>query len=209
MPNSKPSLVLDRLLRRSHSRPTSPAQAYLATTMVILTIAIVRALFITALLPYLFFIPAVWGIALMLGKGPGLYGTALAAISPGVVLGSSAEPAWLTGAQWSSTVLFLVVTALMVLVVAQLHLTYARAGRLTIENDATSTRLSEREAFLASVLASSTDCIKVLDLDGRLTFMSEPSNAADHFYRLDHRHRLGHHLELALLRLRHQHREPV
>ncbi|MBC7505044.1 MAG: PAS domain-containing protein [Sandarakinorhabdus sp.] len=33
--------------------------------------------------------------------------------------------------------------------------------------------LAEREAFLSSVLGSSTDCIKVLDLDGRLTFMSE------------------------------------
>lgn len=34
-------------------------------------------------------------------------------------------------------------------------------------------RLQEREAFLSSVLAASTDCIKVLDLEGRLTFMSE------------------------------------
>ncbi len=33
--------------------------------------------------------------------------------------------------------------------------------------------LRESEAFMASVLASSTDCIKVLDLDGNLTFMSE------------------------------------
>jgi PAS domain S-box-containing protein len=33
--------------------------------------------------------------------------------------------------------------------------------------------LAEREAFLSSVLASSTDCIKVLDLQGKLTFMSE------------------------------------
>jgi PAS domain S-box-containing protein len=33
--------------------------------------------------------------------------------------------------------------------------------------------LAEREAFLSEVLRSSTDCIKVLDLEGRLTFMSE------------------------------------
>ncbi len=33
--------------------------------------------------------------------------------------------------------------------------------------------LAERESFLSEVLRSSTDCIKVLDLDGRLTFMSE------------------------------------
>lgn len=34
-------------------------------------------------------------------------------------------------------------------------------------------RLSEREQFMHSVLASSSDCIKVLDLDANLTFMSE------------------------------------
>lgn len=33
--------------------------------------------------------------------------------------------------------------------------------------------LAEREAFLSEVLRSSTDCIKVLDLEGRVTFMSE------------------------------------
>lgn len=33
--------------------------------------------------------------------------------------------------------------------------------------------LADRESFLSGVLRSSTDCIKVLDLDGRLTFMSE------------------------------------
>ncbi len=33
--------------------------------------------------------------------------------------------------------------------------------------------LRERESFTGSVLASSTDCIKVLDLEGRLAFMSD------------------------------------
>ncbi|MFV0921372.1 PAS domain-containing protein [Sphingomonas parapaucimobilis] len=33
--------------------------------------------------------------------------------------------------------------------------------------------LRERESFTGSVLASSTDCIKVLDLDGKLAFMSD------------------------------------
>jgi PAS domain S-box-containing protein len=32
--------------------------------------------------------------------------------------------------------------------------------------------IAEREAFLSSVLSSSTDCIKVLDLAGNLTFMN-------------------------------------
>jgi PAS domain S-box-containing protein len=41
------------------------------------------------------------------------------------------------------------------------------------ERDVAFENLREREAFTSSVLASSTDCIKVLDLDGRLAFMSE------------------------------------
>ena len=35
------------------------------------------------------------------------------------------------------------------------------------------TTLADRESFLSSVLQSSTDCIKVLDLEGRLAFMNE------------------------------------
>ncbi len=41
------------------------------------------------------------------------------------------------------------------------------------ERDQVTARLREREAFLSSVLASSSDCIKVLDLDANLVFMSE------------------------------------
>ena len=41
------------------------------------------------------------------------------------------------------------------------------------ERDAAFAELRDREAFTGSVLASSTDCIKVLDLDGRLTFMTD------------------------------------
>jgi len=47
----------------------------------------------------------------------------------------------------------------------------------TVENarriQAANAKLVERETFLSSILAASTDCIKVLDLDGTLTDMSE------------------------------------
>ncbi len=41
------------------------------------------------------------------------------------------------------------------------------------ERERLTAHLAEREAFLSGVLASSTDCIKILDLDGRLTYMTE------------------------------------
>lgn len=54
----------------------------------------------------------------------------------------------------------------------------ALVGYLKILRDRTRQRLAEdalrdREAFLSSVLGSSGDCIKVLDLEGRLSFMTE------------------------------------
>ena len=52
--------------------------------------------------------------------------------------------------------------------------------RALLDTDASRAQLSrsvvsaqQREAFLSGVLSSSTDCIKVLDLDGKLAFMSE------------------------------------
>lgn len=41
------------------------------------------------------------------------------------------------------------------------------------QRDQAIAELQESEAFMSGVLAASTDCIKVLDLDGQLTFMSE------------------------------------
>ncbi|MBE7183050.1 MAG: PAS domain S-box protein [Methylobacterium mesophilicum] len=173
MSHSKSSPFLERLLRQSLNRPARKSVAYGVTTLIIIGIGVFRALFITALLPYLFYIPAVLGLALVLGKGPGLYASVLAAVVAAISLGDSAQPGWLSWPQWVSTGLFMVVTAMMVVVIAELRIVFARAGRLQTTNDETFVRLAERESFLSSVLASSTDCIKVLDLEGRLTFMSE------------------------------------
>lgn len=41
------------------------------------------------------------------------------------------------------------------------------------QRDAVVAEAREREAFMTSVLAASTDCIKVIELDGTLSFMSE------------------------------------
>ena len=54
----------------------------------------------------------------------------------------------------------------------------ALVGYIKILRDRTQQKLAEdalrdREAFLTSVLSSSGDCIKILDLDGRLSFMTE------------------------------------
>ncbi|POR42505.1 GAF domain-containing protein [Methylobacterium sp. V23] len=48
------------------------------------------------------------------------------------------------------------------------------ARRALRSQEESAARLQASEAFLRSVLAASPDCIKVLDLNGRLTFMNEP-----------------------------------
>lgn len=48
------------------------------------------------------------------------------------------------------------------------------ARRSHVIKDENTAGLQASEAFLQSILAASQDCIKVLDLDGRLTFMNDP-----------------------------------
>lgn len=50
----------------------------------------------------------------------------------------------------------------------------ARSAAIAIEHRQTETALRERESFLREVIGASADCIKVLDLEGRLQWMSTP-----------------------------------
>ncbi|MGF7156233.1 sensor histidine kinase [Novosphingobium gossypii] len=135
-------------------------------TLSIAVIAVVRALFITSLLPWLLFIPVILIVALVFGQRVGVYASFLSAFAAAITIGSTAQPLFLSQAQWTGSVLFLVVTAMLARLVGELRLVFQKARSLNTE-------LEERQGFLAGVLASSTDCIKVLDLDGRMIFMSE------------------------------------
>ena len=173
MPHTKTSPLLDRLLAWSLARPIGVPARYTVATFLIVSVGLFRALVVASIVPWLLFIPVVLAIALVLGRGPGLYSSVLAAIVAGLSIGHAAEPLWLTPAQWTGSILFVAVTAGIALLAAELQAVFARIGTLTAENETAYALLAEREAFLSSVLASSTDCIKVLDLDARLTFMSE------------------------------------
>lgn len=178
MPHSRPLPIVDQLLAWSVARPLRPPARYLVATAAILTIAVVRGLLVTTLIPWLLFVPALLLVGLMFGRGPGLYATVLAAIAAGASIGSAANPAWLTLQQWIASILFVVVSTGIALLAAELRASFVRAKMLTDERTRALDQLAEREAFLTSVLASSTDCIKVLDLEGRVTFMSDAGQAA-------------------------------
>lgn len=139
---------------------------YLIAGAVVGAIAVIRALFITAQLPWLLFIPGILLIGLTLAEGPAIFATVFSAVLAGLAIGSPTEPWWLTGPQWGGTLVFVIVATALSLATGALRSEIWQARVLT---DA----LAEREAFLTGVLAASTDCIKVLDLEGRLIFMSE------------------------------------
>ncbi len=173
MPQDQTSPLLDRLLAWSLARPLAAAPRYAIASVAIVAIGLFRSLVVTSLVPWLLFIPAVLLVGLLLDRGPGIFASVLACVVAAVSIGSPEAVAWLTVPQWAGSGLFLMIAIGIALLAAELRGVFARAGRLTAERSAANARLIEREAFLGGVLGSSTDCIKVLDLDGRLTFMSE------------------------------------
>ncbi|WP_156678155.1 HWE histidine kinase domain-containing protein [Sphingomonas profundi] len=173
MQNTKTLPFVDRLLSWSFRHPISAPQRYAAATVLTIAIGLFRALVITSIVPWLLFIPVVLAIGLVLGRGPGTYAGVLAAIVAGLSIGSVRETLWLTNAQWVGSILFVLVTTGIAVFSAELRAAFARARQLTGEKDEALAQLAERESFLSGVLSSSTDCIKILDLDARLTFMSD------------------------------------
>ncbi|MCA1868515.1 PAS domain-containing protein [Agrobacterium genomosp. 3] len=173
MPHTKSSRSLDYILSWSLRHPLHPALRWTIIVTSVMIIATIRSMFITELLPWLFFIPVILLCSLMLGRAEGIGASLLSAIAAAISIGDAENAFWLTQAQWAGSFLFLITTFAMAVLASELRFAFARAARLGKENLTAVTALAEREAFLTSVLSSSTDCIKVLDLDGRLTFMSE------------------------------------
>lgn len=109
----------------------------------------------------------------MLGGKAGMWATLLSTLCAGYVLLDVPPIGILSPTQWAASGIYAATTSGLVGIVVALRQALrasdaAREGLVRAAADA-----AEREGFLAGVLGSSTDCIKVLDLDGRLTFMSE------------------------------------
>jgi PAS domain S-box-containing protein len=167
------SPLFGRLLVAALRRTPSPPVRFGIATLVVVAVALARAFLVTALLPWLLFIPTVLLLALALGETVGLYATLLSAACAGVSIALPNERHWLTAPQWVATATFVLTGFGIVFVATQLRAAFRQMDHLLVQRDADHRTIADREAFLSSVLASSTDCIKVLDLDGRLTFMSD------------------------------------
>lgn len=115
---------------------------YVIATLILLAVAAVRMLYITALLPWLPFIPAVILLALLFGRRLGYYTTLLASILAGFAIAPEHDPRHLSSDQWSATLLFVAIMAFMVFIAGELRAAYRRNATLLAESD-------EREAELA------------------------------------------------------------
>ncbi|MBC9176242.1 sensor histidine kinase [Pseudoroseomonas ludipueritiae] len=178
MPHQMP--FWHKVIRRLPRRPLPTPQRYGLAALMVLAAGGIRLALPVLGLPYLFFIPPVMAVAFLLGIGPGLFATALATL---LAVGLFIPPYYtffISLEQWTATALFALVTASIALVcaafrrildtrdadLARLRQALADAAGSRAEADASA-------AFLGGVLASSADCITVLDLDARLAFMSE------------------------------------
>lgn len=170
---SASTALLNRLRDLTVARPRPKAIRYGLTVIMVAVIAFAQAAMFGSSAPWFFYTPAVVLLALFLGRGPGIVATILSAIGAGAVVTRPEEPLLLAPVHWGASLIFLLTTFGLVVLVEALRTALLDTDRLLEERERALVVTAEREAFLSGVLASSTDCIKVLDLDGHLTFMSE------------------------------------
>ncbi|MFP5076631.1 PAS domain-containing protein [Rhizobium sp. YIM 134829] len=173
MGHHRSSALLDRLLVWSLAHPIKPLHGVAAVVAAVLVVSLIRVFLITSVAPWMLFIPAIVAAGLLIGREAAIIASLLSVIAASLTLGRLENPSWMTVPQWLGTLLFLCITLVLGLVAAELRFAFARQTQLAEENARTSQALRERESFLASILASSTDCIEVVDLDGTIRFMSE------------------------------------
>lgn len=140
------SLSMDRLLEWSLEHETSRAYRLAIVSAAVVAVAIFRAMFVTSLLPWLFFIPLIVLAGLVFGRGAGLYASALSTFAAGFTIADTLNPRWLSGPQWAGSLLFLVVTLALAWLAAELRSAFARYRNLAIRHANTNEELRQVEA---------------------------------------------------------------
>ena len=166
-------VLLDRLRSIAATKPPPAIVRYgLAAATIALVSVIQRSLFGSSA-PWFLYTPAVVLLTLFLGGGAGASATLLSAIAAGYVVVRPDAPLWMVPVHWAASLFFVLTTLGLVGLVLALRTALLDADALRTARERDLAETARREAFLSGVLASSTDCITVLDLDARLTFMSD------------------------------------
>ena len=165
-----------------HMRMTRryPLLRYGASLLLVGLMAWVRWLLPLDDSPFLVFMPGMFAVGFFFGRGPGTLATFLTAFAAEYIDLVHDPDALSNFGQFLGLALYILIC---IGLVAICDLLYQALSRRRVElaatqkaNDAMLTSqasLATSEAFLRSVLESSPDCIKVLDLDARITFMNE------------------------------------
>lgn len=151
----------------------SAAISYAGATLVLVMTAAVQLSLFSASAPWFLYTPAVVIVTLAFGAGPGVWGTALAAIAAGYVVVGPEHPLLMKPVHWTASLIFTLTTLGLVALVRALKIALRDADAVRAARDRDLAESVEREAFLSSVLSASTDCIKVIELDGSLSFMND------------------------------------
>lgn len=140
----RPSVV-DRLMNWSLDHPFPATTRYVAATLLVGGIALVRAFYITDLLPWLPFIPAIFIVGVLAGRNTGLYAVVLSAVLAAASLPGPHPRFWLTGPQWLANALYVLISAGLVLFAAELRASFRRARLLVTEREAAHASLIAKE----------------------------------------------------------------
>lgn len=136
---------MDRLLEWSLEHTVPPVFRFVVVTVAVILVGVFRTLFVTSLLPWLFFIPLIVLVALVFGRGAGLYASAASTVVAAFTISSQTEPLWLSGPQWAGSLLFLVVTLGLAWLSAELRSAFARYRNLVAQHGRTNDELKAAE----------------------------------------------------------------
>lgn len=104
MIRTQPARFFDRIVAWSLQLQLPGAVRYLIATALVVAIGWGRVLFVPDTLPWLLFIPATIGIALVMGKGPGLFAAVLSTATGIVSLGTLLHPTWMPRQHWVGSI---------------------------------------------------------------------------------------------------------
>ncbi|MGP4801563.1 HWE histidine kinase domain-containing protein [Agrobacterium cavarae] len=136
---------MDRLLEWSADHRFSLLSQLLIVSASVVLVGVFRALLITALLPWLFFIPVIVMSGLIFGRAASLYASVLSTIVAAVTIGSFSNPLWLTGPQWAGSILFLVVTIGLAWLAGELLAAFRRYRKLVQQHATINAELKQSE----------------------------------------------------------------
>ena len=145
-----PSATLtDRVLTWAVQQKLPPVLRYLIAFVAMAAIGLIRAMYITSLLPWLPFIPAIILLGVLLGSRVGLFSIALAALFAGISIAPGHDMRNLTSQQGWATILFALTMGFMVFLVGRLRAAYRRNAILIAGAETAAALLIDREAELA------------------------------------------------------------